>query len=376
MSEPVDIHVLVCLDKFRGSLTAPEACVAFAAGLIGAQPRLQISLFPVADGGEGTADALISIGYQKVVVEASGPTGDAVTAVLAVQEDRAVIELAQVAGLHLAPAGAALTASTYGVGQLLIAALDHGCRELILAVGGSASTDGGAGMLQALGAVLSDSDGRSLGRGGGELVRLAAIDLSGLDPRLERSQIVLAADVNNVLLGPGGAAAVFSPQKGADASQVELLENGLKRLAELVEERTGRDQASRAGAGAAGGAGFAALVLGAQRQPGIAFVLDALGLASQLPSASLVVVGEGAIDEQSLEGKAPVGIAQLARRFHVPVVAVAGQIHIGPDQLQSVGIMAGYALVDFSESLAEAMSQAKELLFRTGGLVAVEHLTG
>jgi glycerate kinase len=375
VSETVGKHVLVCLDKFRDSLTAPEACRAFAAGLVGVDPNLRVSLFPVADGGEGTADALINVGYQEVEVKASGPTGKPVTAVLAVREGRAVIELAQVAGLRLAPPGAALTASTYGVGELLIAALDLGCRELILAVGGSASTDGGAGMLEALGAVLSDAEGRPLGRGGAELMRLAALDLSGLDPRLERSQIVLAADVDNVLLGQRGAAAVFSPQKGADATEIELLENGLKRLAAIVERRTGRDHAGEAGAGAAGGTGFAALVLGARRQSGIAFILDALSLANWLPAATLVVVGEGSIDEQSLQGKAPVGVAQLASRYNVPVVAVAGQIHIDPDQLQSVGITAAYALTDLTESAAQAMGEAKELLIKAGGLVAERHLT-
>lgn len=366
--------VMVCLDKFRGSVTAAEACDAFATGLSGVAPDVPVWRFPVADGGEGTAEALINAGYQRVEVEASGPTGEPVVASLAVQGFRAVIELAQVAGLHLAPSGAALTASTFGVGELLIAALDLGCHELVLAVGGSASTDGGAGMLAALGARLVDSEGHSLGRGGGELALLGALDLSGLDPRLEQSQIVLAADVDAVLLGRHGAAALYGPQKGADAAEVELLEAGLTRFAALVERSTGRDDSCRPGAGAAGGTGFAALALGARQQSGIDFVLDALALADWLSSASLVVVGEGSIDGQSLQGKAPVGVAALARRYQVPVVAVAGQIHIDPGQLQSVGITASYSLVDLAESVGEAMSNAKELLVIAGEMVAERYL--
>ncbi|MGY1620430.1 glycerate kinase, partial [Geodermatophilus sp. SYSU D00691] len=314
--------VVVALDKFRGSLTAVEACAAVVRGL--ARAGVEGVALPVADGGEGTVDAVVSAGATRVVRSVTGPDGEPVEAAFAVAGDRAVVELAEASGLHLLARPRPRTATTRGTGELLRAALDSGCRTLVLGVGGSATTDGGAGLLEALGARLLDAGGRPLPPGGAALRDLARLDLSGLDPRLAECTVTLASDVDNPLLGPRGAAAVFGPQKGADADDVAVLEAGLARWAEAVAAAIGRDLAPAAGAGAAGGTGFAALaVLGARPRPGIDVVLDEIGADRVLAGAALVVVGEGRLDEQSLGGKAPVGVARRVPPG-VPVVAVCG----------------------------------------------------
>jgi glycerate kinase len=360
-------HVLICLDKLKGSLTAVCACAALAEGLR-AEGCLVVER-PVADGGEGTVDALVRAGWQRVEQVVDGPTGQPVRAAFALRGARGVVELAQASGLDLLPGGvpAPLEASTYGTGQLLSAALDAGCSELVLAVGGSATTDGGSGMLQALGAELLDRHGAPVGRGGGALGSVARVRLHGLDPRLSAAHVILASDVDNPLLGERGAAAVFGPQKGADRAQVALLEAGLARFAGAVADELGADHAASPGAGAAGGAGFAALAgLGATRRSGADLLLDELGVRAQLGDAVLVVVGEGRLDAQSLAGKAPVRVAALAGSAGVPVVAVAGRVDLNDAQLAAAGIGAAYALVDLAPDEQTAVREAARLLTQVG----------
>jgi glycerate 2-kinase len=366
--------VLVSLDKFRGSMSAREACAELASG-IRAATDCRVCACPVADGGEGTVDALVDAGYGRINMTVAGPLGDSAMASFAVSGSRAVIELAQAAGIHLSNGNSPLGASTDGVGELIISALDRGCTEIVLAMGGTATTDGGSGMLRALGARFLDAEGRDLGPGGGELIHLAGVNLSQLDRRLESVSLIVASDVTNPLLGESGAAAVYGPQKGADSRAIAQLEMGLTRLAELLQVATGRDVVATPGAGAAGGTGFAALALGARIESGVQFVLREIRLTERVGEAELIVVGEGAIDQQSLQGKAPVGIAALALRHGVPVIAVAGQIHVPPEQLRELGIVASHELLALAGgSLAKSMSDAPELLRQIGQQIALDHL--
>jgi glycerate kinase len=364
---------VVCLDKFRGSLSAADAGAALAHGLRRGRPGLEVVVLPVADGGEGTVAAVLDAGATAVSCRVTGPLGQKVDAVLAVRGDRAVVELAQASGLHLLDEPAPLAASTYGTGELIRAALDRGARTLVLAVGGSATTDGGAGLLAALGARLLDGRGEQLPPGGAALRDLADVDLGGLDPRLAGCSVVLASDVDNPLLGPSGAAAVFAPQKGADADGVAQLEAGLARWADRVAAATGRDLSGAAGAGAAGGTGFAALaVLGARRRPGIDVVLDEIDADRYLATAGLVIVGEGRLDAQTLRGKAPVGVAARTPAG-VPVVAVSGDCTVAEGALRAAGISGSWTLLaEAGGDLARAMSEAGPLLEQVGRRLA-EH---
>jgi glycerate 2-kinase len=360
--------VLVCLDKFRGSLRAEQACAAVVEGVAGAGGRAVA--MPVADGGEGTVAALVRAGYDEVNVEVTGPTGEPVRAAFAVRGEQAVIEMARASGLDVLPGGvlAPLTADTYGTGELIRAALDHGCLDLVLAVGGSATTDGGAGLLRALGARVTTAAGEPVGPGGAALTGAARADLSGLDPRLAHASVTLASDVDNPLTGPDGAAAVFAPQKGATPGDVEVLERGLRRFAAVMAEEVGRDVSGEPGAGAAGGTGFAALAaFGARRTSGADFVLGAIGVEDALRDAALVVVGEGRFDEQSLRGKAPIGVAEAARRHGVPVVVVAGDVRLTAERLREVGVVAAWSLLERAGDVDTAMGQAPALLRAVGG---------
>jgi glycerate kinase len=321
---------------------------------------------PVADGGDGTVDAAEAAGYQRVELEVRGPTGRATTAALAFREGTAIIESAQASGLSRLPGGAAapLTASSCGVGELIGAAVGMGAKRIVLGLGGVACTDGGAGLVTALGARLLDESGAELPPGGAALAGLRRIDVSGLKD-LSGTEVIAATDVDNPLLGARGAAAVYAPQKGASAEDVTVLEAGLARWAEVTERTLGRGLRDVPGAGAAGGLGFAALAfLGARMRPGIELMLDLLSFAGHLPGARLVITGEGALDTQTLHGKAPVGVARAtaAAAPGVPVVAVAGICSLTADQLRSAGIAAAYALADIEPDLARCREQAGSLL--------------
>jgi glycerate 2-kinase len=366
-------RVVLAPDKFKGSLTAAEVAAAVAAGLVDVLPQLETILLPVADGGDGTVAAALSAGFAKIIVDAVDPTGEPVRAPYALDGDRAVVELAAVVGLTMLPGGRfdPLGSSTYGLGVVIADAIRHGATTIVLGLGGSASTDGGSGMAQALGARLLDGDGNDLPPGGGNLSRLARLDLVPLRDTLGDTTVIVASDVDNPLLGPNGAAAVFGPQKGADPDEVQRLEQSLRQWSQLVSEATGRNDAERAGAGAAGGAGFAALaLLNAEIRPGIELILDLIDFDRRVVGADLVVTGEGSLDQQSLAGKAPIGVARAATGAGVRVVAVAGRLQLSPQALREAGISAAYALTDLEPDLDRCIADASSLLHRVGAHIA------
>ncbi|MFF4529620.1 glycerate kinase [Streptomyces sp. NPDC001407] len=373
-------RVLIAADKFKGSLTAVEVAAHVAVGLRRAAPGVRTEALPVADGGDGTVDAAVAAGFERRTERVTGPLGEPVTAAYALRGDTAVVEMAEASGLRHLPRGryAPLTAGTYGTGELLCAALDAGAATVVLGVGGSASTDGGAGMLSALGARFTDAHGTPLAPGGGPLARLAAADLSGLDPRLARTRFVLASDVDNPLTGPKGAAAVYGPQKGASPDDVAALDAALARYARVLAEAVGpraAEYAAAPGAGAAGGVGYGALVgLGAAFRPGIEVMLDVLGFAAALERADLVITGEGSLDAQTLHGKAPAGVAAAARRRGVPVVAVCGALSLSAAELRGAGILGAYAIASLEPDRERCMADAGRLLERLAGQVAADFL--
>jgi glycerate kinase len=372
-------HVVVAPDKFKGSLGAAGVAAAVARGLRAAVPGLDAREHPVADGGDGTVEAALSAGFARREVRCTGPTGEPVLAALAVRDKVAVVELAEASGLRRLAGGrlAATTATSRGTGELVRAALDLGCGQVVLGLGGSACTDGGAGMVQALGVRLLDAAGADLPLGGAALAYLERLDLSGFDPRVTDTEFVVASDVDNPLLGPHGAAAVYGPQKGASPPEVALLDAALARWAALARAATGVDAAGVPGAGAAGGVGFAALVfLRATVRSGIEYLLDLLEVRSALPGARLVVTGEGALDEQTLRGKAPAGVAAAARVAGVPVVAVAGRNTLPPAALQEAGIARAYALADLEADPDRSMREPVPLLERLAGRIAADWLGG
>jgi len=371
------MKIVVAPDKFKGSLPATQVAAAIAAGLHAGRPGTKVVTIPVADGGEGTVDAAVAAGFERVPVTAAGPAGDPVRASYARRGEVAVVELAGVCGLARLPGGrpAPLTVSSFGAGEVLRAALEAGARRIVLGVGGSASTDGGAGLLQALGARVLDTCGEPVRPGGAGLREVAALDLTGLHRAQYPAEIILAADVDNPLTGPDGAAEVYGPQKGASPAEVAALDAGLRRWAAVVAAAVGRDWSRTPGAGAAGGVGFAALaVLGATRRPGIELVLDLAGFETALDGADLVITGEGSLDAQSLAGKTPVGVARAAARRGIAVVAVAGRSTLREAELAAAGIAAVYPLTDLEPDLERCRAEADRLLRRTGQMIARDRL--
>jgi glycerate kinase len=365
--------VLIAADKFKGSLTAAQVAERVEAGLRRAVPWVDVESVPVADGGDGTVDAAVAAGFERREAVVSGPLGDKVTASYALRGDTAVVEMAEASGLRHLPPGyfAPLIATTLGTGELLRAAMDAGARNIVLGVGGSATNDGGAGMLVALGARLLDSEGVPVGPGGGALAALATADLSGLDPRLADTDVVLASDVDNPLLGPKGAAAVYGPQKGATPSDVAALDAALRHYSDLLGPRA----ADAPGAGAAGGVGYAALVgLGASFRPGVQVLFEMLGFAEALARADLVITGEGSLDEQTLHGKAPAGVALAARAHGLDVVAVCGRLALAPGALGAAGIRRAYALTELEPDPARCIAEAGPLLERVAAQLAADFL--
>lgn len=373
-------RVLVAADKFKGSLTAVEVAERVTAGLRRALPEVEVEALPVADGGDGTVAAAVAAGFERREVRVAGPLGQEVTAAFALRGDTAVVEMAEASGLQRLPAGvfAPLTASTYGSGELLRAALDADVRTIVFGVGGSATTDGGAGMLSALGARFLDADGEPVAPGGGGLADLASADLSGLDPRLTSVELVLASDVDNPLTGPKGAPAVYGPQKGASPDDVTALDAALAHFAEVLETSVGpraAEYAAAPGAGAAGGIGYGALLLGARFRPGIEVMLDVLGFAQALERAELVITGEGSLDEQTLHGKAPAGVATAARAAGKEVVAVCGRLALPPEALGRAGIRRAYPLTDAEPDIAKCIAEAGPILERVAERIGRDFLT-
>ncbi|MBQ0852411.1 glycerate kinase [Streptomyces sp. BH-SS-21] len=374
-------RVLVAADKFKGSLTAVQVAERVTAGLHRIAPRVEVESLPVADGGDGTVAAAVAAGFERHEVRVAGPLGDEVTAAFALRDGTAVVEMAEASGLQRLPAGtfAPLTASTYGSGELLRAALDAGARTIVFGVGGSATTDGGAGMLAALGARFLDENGEPVPPGGGSLGELATADLTGLDPRLAGVDVVLASDVDNPLTGPKGAPAVYGPQKGASPDDVAVLDAGLAHFAAILEKSIGSRAAEYAvapGAGAAGGIGYGALVgLGASFRPGIEVMLDVLGFGPALSRATLVITGEGSLDEQTLHGKAPAGVAAAARAAGKEVIAVCGRLALAPEALGRAGIRRVYPLTDVEPDVGRCIADAGPILEQVAEQIAQDFLT-
>lgn len=361
--EPVMRIVLAC-DSFKESLSALEVGWAVEAGLRDVWPAVDVLHVPMADGGEGTAVTLAeATGGRLVACRVSGPLGAAVDARFAVigEPPTAVIELAEAAGLALIAREKRdpLRATTYGVGEMICAALDVGCRHIILALGGSATNDGGAGLMQALGLRLLDDAGNELPPGAAFLASLAALDAKNLDPRLAEARIELACDVDNPLLGPEGATAVFGPQKGVTAETFPLIEAGLERLVGLLECLAARPLAVLPGIGAAGGAGLGLVAIAdAAIRPGVEIVAEVQKLDAALCGADLVITGEGRIDAQTVRGKVPVGVARLARARGVPVIALAGAVGAGAQAVYPEGIGSVFSIINRPCSLDEALSDA------------------
>jgi glycerate kinase len=371
-------HVIIAPDKFKGTLLASEVAAHVAAGLAAARPGTETVMIPVADGGDGTVDAAVAAGYRRVEMGVRGPVGRSVTAAFGLMDGAAVIEAAQACGLALLRGKelAPLTATSRGVGELIVAAVRMGAKKVVLGLGGTATTDGGAGLVQALGARLLAAGDRDLPSGGAALTRLDQLDLTRLRD-LSGVEFLLASDVDNPLLGPAGAAAVYGPQKGATPEDVAALEAGLTRWADVAESATGRTARYLPGAGAAGGLGFAAqLFLGARMRPGIDLLLEMTAFTEHLDGARLVITGEGSLDEQTLHGKAPAGVARAAAAHDpaVPVIAVAGVSSLTPAQLQAAGFSAAYALTDIQPDVIACRADPGPILERLAARIAADWL--
>ena len=360
--------VVVAPDSFKGSLSAIEAAAAMERGVLAAWPDARVVKVPIADGGEGTLDALVMATAGRLESQTvRGPLGRPVEARWGVLGDgrTAVVEMAEASGLTLVPEGRRdpRVASSFGTGQLLRAALDAGFRHIVVGIGGSATNDGGSGMAKALGVRFLDGRGQSLPEGGAALARVMSIDLSGVDPRLAETELLVACDVDNPLTGPRGASAIYGPQKGATPAVVLELDAALERFAEVSRQATGRDVARYPGAGAAGGLGAGLLVFTTARLvPGVDLVLDSARFDDVVRGASLVVTGEGRTDRQTAMGKAPVGVARVAQRHGVPVLLVSGSLGPGAEDLLALGISRVEAAAPPGMPLAEAMARAAELL--------------
>ncbi|BFT74535.1 glycerate kinase [Paenibacillus sp. P36] len=362
------MKIIIAPDSFKGSMSAAAAALAIDKGFRRYMPNVQTVRIPVADGGEGTIDCLIEgIGGVSNPVIVTGPLGNRIEARYGAIKSGsvAVIEMACASGICLIPQDQRnpLITTTYGTGELISKALDAGYREFILAIGGSATLDGGAGMLQALGMRLVDEAGEDVSWGGGALDKIVTIDNRGWDSRIAESRFLIASDVQNPMIGPEGAVHVFGPQKGATPVMINQLERNMTHWADLIEAHTGMHLHDKPGAGAAGGLGGAFLAFfPAKLQRGIDVVIEYSSLRQHLVDAELVITGEGRIDNQTVSGKTPMGIAQEAQKFNVPTIAFAGSVGQGIERLYDVGIHSVHSIMTGPMPLEEAMKQAPELL--------------
>lgn len=361
------MKIIIAPDSFKESLPAHEVASAIAKGVRLAAPNANIHCVPMADGGEGTVLAIAQSTHCKLMQSTvQNAMGDPVTATWAITNSgTAIIEMASAAGLEQIPPQNrnVLCANTFGVGQLILEALNQQARHIILGLGGSATNDGGAGMAAALGIQFMGKNNTLLKPHPKDLTRLEKIDFSGIDPRLSQISFTLASDVNNPLCGPHGAAAIFGPQKGATPEQVLLLDQVMANYADITAATLGKDMRHEQGAGAAGGLGFAGLsFLKARFRPGVEIVAEFAGLAQLIENADLVITGEGKLDEQTLQGKTLAGIAALAQQHNVPVIVIAGTLGNNYQALYSKGISAAFSLCNGPMSLQEAMQKASCLL--------------
>ncbi|MGE7219079.1 glycerate kinase [Priestia koreensis] len=370
------MKIVIATDSFKGSISAVEATKAIEQGIKKSFPKARTYRVPMADGGEGTLDTLVAAtNGKKVPVIVKGPLGGEVEAEYGVLGNgvTCVIEMAKASGLILVPSHQLnpLEATTFGTGQLIKQALDDGYTSFVLAIGGSATNDGGAGMLQALGLRLLDRDGNELHFGGAALQQLHSIDFSAFDERIQGCQFLLASDVENPLVGPNGASYVFGPQKGATAEQVALLDDCLLHWANKVEEATGVHLHTLPGAGAAGGIGGAfQAFFPSKTMRGIDVVIEHTGLETILEGADLVITGEGQVDFQTASGKTPMGVAQAAQNQGINSIILAGSVGVGIDALYQYGVISVHSIVNRPMTLSEAMENAAELLEQSAEQVA------
>ena len=326
------MKIVVAPDSFKGSLTAVEVSDAIEQGIREIFPEAEIVKIPMADGGDGTVQCLVNATGGDILREkVTDPLGDEILASYGILGDKktAVIEMAEASGLTLVPENKRnpLITTTYGTGQLIKAALDQGCRKMIIGIGGSATNDGGAGMVQALGAKLLDKDGEEIGFGGGELKKVFRIDISYMDKRLSNTKVVVASDVTNPLCGSKGASRIYGPQKGATPEIIKELDESLAYFAEIIKRDLNKDIKDIPGAGAAGGLGASLIAfLDAELRPGIEIMIEIVKLEQVIKDADLVITGEGKIDSQTIYGKAPIGVAKIAKRYNIPVIAIAAII--------------------------------------------------
>ena len=370
------MKIVIAPDSYKESLSALEAADAMERGFHSVFPEAEYKKMPMADGGEGTVQSLVDATKGKIEERiVTGPLGKQVKAFFGLMGDgeTAVIEMAAASGLHLVPAEDRnpLITSTRGTGELISAALDFGVDHIIIGLGGSATNDGGAGMIQALGGRLLDEAGREIGDGGGALSELAAIDLAGLDERLKNVQIEVACDVDNPLTGPRGASAIFGPQKGATPEMIELLDKNLSHFADVAEKALGKSFREIEGVGAAGGLGASLLAfLDAKLKRGIDIVLDAVSFDEAVKDADLVITGEGRIDSQTIYGKTPIGVAKAAKKYDVPVIGLAGSLSDDSDVVYEHGIDALFSIVPGVVTLPEAFEHAADYMERTARNIA------
>ena len=362
------MKIVIAPDSYKGSIYASDAARAMEDGVRRVLPDAEVVLVPVADGGDGTLETLVETsGGRIITADVTGPLGETVSAQWGAMGDgvTAVAEMARTSGLALVRLEDRdpLNATTYGLGEVILEALEAGYRRFILGIGGSATNDAGAGMAQALGVRLLDADGAELPSGGAALARLARIDASGLDPRAADADFDVACDVNNPLTGPEGASAVYGPQKGATPAMVEQLDAALANFAEVVKRDLGADVNDVPGSGAAGGLGGGIMAfLGGRLRPGVDIVLDKVDLASRLDGADLIITGEGCMDFQTVYNKAPIGVARLAGGRGIPVIGVSGSLGDGFTDVHEHGIAAAVAITHAPMTLDEATDRVAELI--------------
>lgn len=367
---------VIAPDSFKESLTALRVCEAVEKGIKTHFPNAEISKVPMADGGEGTVQSLVDATDGEVVqARVTGPLGKEVEAFYGILGDgkTAVIEMAAASGLHHVPVDKRnpLVTTTRGTGELILKALDHKVKHIIIGIGGSATNDGGAGMAKALGAKLLDAKGAEIKEGGGSLGQLTSIDLTNLDSRLAETKVEVACDVDNPLTGETGASAVFGPQKGATPDMVKQLDRNLAHYAAVIEKEMDIHIQNVLGAGAAGGLGGGLLAfLSAELKPGVDIVIEATQLERYIKDANLVITGEGRIDGQTIYGKTPIGVAKTAKKHSVPVIAIAGSIGAGSEAVYEHGISALFSVVPGAVTLPEALEKAGENIERTAKNVA------
>ncbi|WP_349763106.1 glycerate kinase [Fusobacterium sp. SYSU M8D902] len=362
------MKIILAPDSFKESMTAKEACEVIERGMKKIILDLECISVPMADGGEGTTQSLVdATGGEFYTQRVLGPLGESVEARFGILGDgkTAILEMAAASGLELVPKEKrdATVTTTYGTGELIKAALDKNVETILIGIGGSATNDGGAGMIQALGGKLLDSCGKEIGFGGGQLSNLCKIDLSNLDKRLEKTKIIVACDVQNPLTGVSGASHIFGKQKGANEEQRELLDKNLKHYAEIIRRDVGKDVENIPGAGAAGGLGAGLMAfLSAELKKGIEIVIEYSKLEEKMQGADLVITGEGSIDAQTRFGKTPYGVAMTAKKYGIPVIALAGNVGKDIDVLYEYGFTAIFSILPRVESLEKAISNGKENL--------------